>query len=71
MRKRSAILKARMVSSYTSRTDAGARATAGWSPCVPQRACITSAWAGMVGRPVLGPPRMTFTMTQGISAMTA
>ena len=41
------------------------------SPCVPQRACMTSPWAGSVGRPVLGPPRMTSTMTHGICAMEA
>ena len=41
------------------------------SPCVPQRACITSPWAGSVGRPVDGPPRMTSTMTHGICAMVA
>ena len=32
---------------------------------------MTSPWAGSVGRPVLGPPRMTSTMTQGICAMEA
>jgi hypothetical protein len=43
----------------------------GWSPWVPQRACCTSPWDTWVGRPVLGPPRMTLTMTQGTSAMQA
>ena len=43
----------------------------GWSPWVPQRACIMSACAGLVGMPVEGPPRMTLTITTGTSAMTA
>ncbi len=38
---------------------------------MPQRACMTSPWAGSVGRPVEGPPRITSTMTQGICAMVA
>ncbi len=38
---------------------------------MPQRACITSPWAGSVGRPVDGPPRMTSTITHGICAMVA
>ncbi len=43
----------------------------GWSPCVPHRACITSLCEGIVGRPVLGPPRIALTITQGTSAMIA
>jgi hypothetical protein len=37
----------------------------------PQRDCITSLCDGDVGRPVLGPPLMAFTTTQGTSAMMA
>src|SRR5271157_849078 len=43
----------------------------GWSPCVPQRACMTSPWDGEVGKPVLGPPRITSTITHGTSAYAA
>ena len=68
---RSARLKAQTVSSKHSRTVDGARAMMGWSPWVPQRACITSPWAGKVGSPVDGPPRMTLATTQGTSAITA
>ena len=32
---------------------------------------MTSPWAGIVGEPVDGPPRITFTMTTGTSAMHA
>ena len=64
-------MKARTVSSYTSATEAGASATIGWSPCVPQRACITSPCAGLVGSPVLGPARITSTTTHGISVEAA
>ena len=64
-------LKARTVSQNISDTDHGARAMIWWSPCVPQRACITSPWAGRVGRPVHGPPRITLTTTTGISRMHA
>ena len=71
VRNRSARLKARTVRSKTSLTEEGARAIMGWSPWVPQRACITSPWEGAVGSPVLGPPRITSTITQGTSASTA
>ncbi len=54
-----------------SRTELALRTMMGWSPWVPHRACITSPWAGLVGSPVLGPPRMTFTTTQGTSAIQA
>src|SRR3972149_971438 len=46
VRYRSDRLKASTVSAYTSATDAGASTMIGWSPCVPQRACMTSPWAG-------------------------
>mgnify|MGYP000857340406 FL=1 len=42
-----------------------------WSPCVPQRACITPPCAGLVAMPVEGPERWTFTTTQGISPIAA
>jgi len=71
MRYCSARLKARTVSSKASCTEAGARAMMGWSPWVPQRACMTSPWEGLVGRPVLGPARITLTMTHGTSATMA
>jgi hypothetical protein len=67
----SAMLKARTVSSQHSCAVAGAMATMGWSPWVPQRACITSDWPTSVGPPVDGPPRMTLTTTSGISRMQA
>ncbi len=71
MRSASDRLKARTVSSNTSFTDDGASAMVGWSPWVPQRACMTSPWAGRVGMPVLGPPRITLTTTQGVSVIAA
>ena len=71
VRYRSAKLNACTVRSKVSRTDEGERAMMGWSPWVPQRACITSPWEGLVGRPVEGPSRCTSTMTQGISAIAA
>ncbi len=37
----------------------------------PKRACSRSACSGFVGRPVLGPPRCTLTMTTGSSSITA
>ena len=67
----SAILKAVMVMSRHSCTLEADRTIMGWSPWVPQRACCTSAWAGLVGSPVDGPPRMTLTRTMGASAMMA
>ena len=66
----SARLKARTVRSKHSRTVEAASTIMGWSPWVPHLACITSPCAGSVGIPVLGPPLMTFTTTQG-TAMTA
>ena len=67
----SAMLKARTVSSQHSCTVAGAMATIGWSPWVPQRACITSDWPGSVGPPVDGPPLMTLITTSGTSTRQA
>ncbi len=43
----------------------------GWSPCVPHLHCMMSLWPGPVGTPVDGPPRITLTMTQGISVSMA
>ena len=63
----SARSKARIVSSKHSRTLPGARTMMAWSPWVPQRACITSPWAGEVGMPVEGPMRWALMMTMGIS----
>ena len=60
-----------MVSSKISCTEAGATTTIGWSPCVPQRACMMSPCDGRVGMPVEGPPRITLTMTQGVSVIAA
>ena len=71
MRKRWAKRTAAMVSRYMSATLEAARTMAGWSPWVPQRACMTSPWLGAVGRPVDGPARMTSTMTTGASTMMA
>jgi hypothetical protein len=65
----SARLKALTVWVKHSSIDDGQRAMVGWSPWVPHRACIMSAWAPLVGSPVEGPPRWTLTMTQGSSAM--
>jgi hypothetical protein len=62
-------LNAFMVRSKHSRTLDGHRAMTGWSPWVPQRACMTSPWETWVGSPVEGPARMTSTRTKGISAM--
>jgi hypothetical protein len=67
----SAKLKAMTVISRHSRTSLADRTMIGWSPWVPQRACCTSPWEGLVGSPVLGPPRMTLTITEGISVMQA
>jgi len=64
-------LKARTVSEKISWTYAGVRQMAGWSPCVPQRHCMMSLCPGPVGTPVDGPPRITFTMTHGISVRAA
>ena len=60
-----------MVSRYMSATFEAANTMAGWSPCVPQRACITSPCEGAVGRPVDGPTRMTLTISSGASTMIA
>ena len=43
----------------------------GHSPFRPYTACKKSACSVLVGRPVLGPPRCTFTMISGNSVMTA
>ena len=67
----SARLKASTVSEKHSATELGTRAMIECSPCVPQRACMTSPCEGSVGRPVEGPPRMTSTMTQGTWAIEA
>ena len=67
----SAMLKAVTVISRHSCTSEAERTMIGWSPWVPQRACCTSPWAGLVGRPVEGPPRMTLTRTSGASTMQA
>src|SRR5665647_1879513 len=64
-------LKACTVRVKDSCTEAGERTIAGWSPWVPQRACITSPWAVAVGMPVLGPHLWILTTTQGTSAITA
>jgi len=64
-------LKASTVSVKHSRTELGATTITECSPCVPQRACITSPCEGSVGRPVDGPPRMTSTITHGTWAMAA
>jgi hypothetical protein len=70
-RSSSAIAKAFTVRVYVSSTEEGDSTTMGWSPCVPQRACITSPCEGDVGIPVDGPTRWMFTMTQGVSVMAA
>ncbi len=43
----------------------------GASPFRPYIACIKSACSVFVGNPVEGPPRCTFTITNGISIITA
>ena len=43
----------------------------GHSPLRPYRTWSRSACSVLVGRPVLGPPRWTSTMTSGSSVMTA
>ena len=65
------MLKASTVTANTSWWLEAVRAMMLWSPCVPQRAWLTSPWPTWVGLPVDGPPRWTLTMTQGISAMQA
>ena len=62
-------LKAATVRSKAWATEDGLSAMIGWSPCVPQRACITSPCDGLVGCPVLGPSRCTSTTTTGISVI--
>ena len=49
----------------------GARIAAGHSPLRPNIAWSRSACSVFVGRPVLGPPRCTSTMTSGSSVITA
>ena len=64
-------LNARTVALKQSWVVETARTIIGWSPWVPHRACITSPWLALVGSPVLGPPRITFTITHGTSAAQA
>ncbi len=71
VRNRWANRTAAMVSRYMSATLEAASTTAGWSPWVPQRACMTSPCDGAVGRPVDGPARITSTMSSGASTMMA
>jgi len=60
-----------MTSRKISCTVVGQVTMIGWSPWVPQRDWRMSACAGDVGAPVDGPPRITFTITHGTSAMQA
>jgi hypothetical protein len=49
----------------------GATMATGHSPLRPYIACNRSDCSVLVGRPVLGPPRCTFTMISGNSVITA
>ena len=59
------------VRSYISWTEFGASATIPISPCEPYRHWSMSPCADIVGWPVDGPPRWTFTTTSGVSVITA
>ena len=66
-----AMRTASMAMSKQSAGEQGATMAAGHSPLRPNMACSRSACSVLVGRPVLGPPRCTSTMTSGSSVMTA
>jgi hypothetical protein len=69
--RRSAMLKASTVTPKVSATLVGASTGRGASPWAEKQAWRRSACSLLVGMPVEGPPRCTFTHTRGSSAMVA